>query len=291
MINVIKKQKSDKNVLLDKISKPIPTPIGNKANQELSVSPQLEKSISAYVPEVVLKKLQVGQNEWIGELRVVTIAFVSIHKDCMKNLDLMNHSVMTIQSAMYRHEGQMNKIIFDDKGLVCLCAMGLEVAHRDDPVRAVIAALYIKEKLQQLNIASSIGVTTGRIFCGSYGNNIRHDYSVIGETVNLASRLMTAASDCIFCDENTWEQSKEKINYDNAAQNIHVKGLDSEITVYKPLKYVDMGHHNHLVNTTTFIGRSKEKSMVAELLHKVKIKESPSRILILQGEGNRILYH
>lgn len=70
----------------------------------------------------------------------------------MKILDILNHSVMTIQSSIYKQEGQINKILYDDKGLVCLCAMGLEVGHKDDAWRAVSAGLCIKEKLSQLNI-------------------------------------------------------------------------------------------------------------------------------------------
>jgi hypothetical protein len=105
----------------------------NKTTFSEMESPAIEKAISSYVPEVVLKRLQAGQNEWIGisfstnvpkilgELRIVTILFVSIHRDCMKLLDILNHSVMTIQSSIYRYEGQINKILYDDKGIKIQC--------------------------------------------------------------------------------------------------------------------------------------------------------------------------
>jgi hypothetical protein len=48
------------------------------------------KLILSYVPEVVLKRLQVGHNEWIGELRVVTIVFININKEVLRSLELMN---------------------------------------------------------------------------------------------------------------------------------------------------------------------------------------------------------
>lgn len=96
--------------------RPITVHFGNRLPIPEVLPVELQRAISAYVPEVVLKKLQVGQNEWIGELRSVSILFVGIHRSCMKSLELMNQCIMAIQVAIYRHEGQINKIIFDDKG-------------------------------------------------------------------------------------------------------------------------------------------------------------------------------
>jgi class 3 adenylate cyclase len=62
------------------------------------------------------------------------------------------------------------------------------MAHSDDATRAVKASLSIQEKFEELQLICSIGIATGKVFCGSYGNEIRHDYSVLGMTVNLASR-------------------------------------------------------------------------------------------------------
>lgn len=212
--------------------------------------------------------------------------------------------------------------------------MGLELGHQDDSVRAVVASLYIKEQLEQINIRSrqtritfpklttlySVGITSGRTFCGSYGNTIRHDYSVIGKTVNLASRLMTFSRDDILCDQDTFEACKEKISFDEFPQIIHLKGIDQEIKAYKPLKFLDPNyariHHPHINSHTSFIGRIKEKGSVGDILQKLKMKspkvlpsiligdfklpkpidpsrlasETTPRILVIQGEGKQRIY-
>jgi hypothetical protein len=87
-------------------------------NSELAYKTRLEEKLSAYVPEVVLNCLVDGQNEWISELRVATIIFMSIDpKEILKSFELLDQSFRTIQEAIYRYEGQINKILFDDKGI------------------------------------------------------------------------------------------------------------------------------------------------------------------------------
>lgn len=131
--------------------------------------------------------------------RACSIIFFNIAKDVLRSIELMNHVFHAIQTAIYKYEGQVNKILYDDKGLVCLCAMGLEMGHSDDSIRAVIASLQARDKMEgillldfmvisELEVECLIGVASGSVYCGSYGTDQRHDYSVLGKTVNLASR-------------------------------------------------------------------------------------------------------
>jgi hypothetical protein len=102
---------------------------------------------------------------------------------------------------------------------------------------------------------------------------------------------MVAAEGGIFCDEITWEQSKDKVEYDTVHRKIQVKGLDSQINVYKPLREVidSTSSGNSIWVSTPFIGRQKEKGIITDVLHKLKIKDSSTKTLIIQGEGNSIL--
>ena len=60
-------------------------------------------------------------------------------------------------------------------------------------VRAVLSGLLICEKLFELGLSASVGVTTGTgIFCGVVGSKTRREYSVLGDSVNLAARLQGA---------------------------------------------------------------------------------------------------
>jgi adenylate cyclase len=91
---------------------------------------------------------------------------------------------------------------------------GAPVDHHDDPVRAVRAALEIKTELKRFNqhrirenrpeIKIGIGVNTGALVAGYIGSSQTMSYSVIGDTVNTASRLCAAATESqILITENT----------------------------------------------------------------------------------------
>ncbi len=91
---------------------------------------------------------------------------------------------------------------------------GAPVDHHDDPVRAVRAALEIETELKQFNqnrvrdnrpaIKIGIGINTGTLVAGYIGSSQTMSYSVIGDTVNTASRLCAAANEGqILITENT----------------------------------------------------------------------------------------
>lgn len=97
---------------------------------------------------------------------------------------------------------------------------------------------------------SSIGVTTGILFCGVVGHPQRHEYtgtesiylssflpllcvSVIGQKVNLAARLMMKFSGCITCDEVTMTKSALSPDQFKLQPNITLKGITNPENIYK----------------------------------------------------------
>ena len=135
---------------------------------QLLVRPPQE-SVRAYVPGTVAARLAAGQENWIGELRVVSVLFVNLPDlSYATTLERAQHTIQYLQQELYRFEGSINKLNLDDKGTSLLAALGLPpLAHEDDPRRAVHAAMAIRQRLLDLGLRSSIGVATGRVFCGS----------------------------------------------------------------------------------------------------------------------------
>lgn len=75
-------------------------------------------------------------------------------------------------------------------------------------------------------------ITTGNAFCGSVGSNARAEYAVVGDMINLAARLMTAADmGSILCDENTRDSSESFVQFGHATE-IPVKGKSENVRVY-----------------------------------------------------------
>jgi len=83
----------------------------------------------------------------------------------------------------------------DDKGSTLIAVFGLPpMAHEDDSVRGVIAAIQLVKELKKINCNCSCGITTGRVLGGVVGTSgSRREYSILGDKVNLAARLMGEA--------------------------------------------------------------------------------------------------
>jgi predicted ATPase len=109
------------------------------------------------------------------------------------------------------------------------------LSHEDDPSRAVKTALLIQKKLQQIEIKSSIGVTTGKAFCGAVGSEERREYAMVGDIVNLSARLMAKADGKVLVDNPTYTASKNQLRFNTLAP-IMVKGKNFPIEIYSPVK-------------------------------------------------------
>src|SRR5215208_506715 len=250
-----------------------------------------ENSLRPYIPGAVINRLTAGQSSWIAELRRVTVLFINL-PDLDQNTELENSQNIArlIQRSVYRYEGSINKINVDDKGITIVAALGLPpFSHEDDPARGVQAALMIRKELNNLKIHSNIGITTGRIFCGSVGNESRREYTIIGNAVNMSARLMAAAGGMaeliqkrgvpILCDRSTFDSAKDVVEFESFPQ-IYVKGRVDPVAVFHPFAV----KKSVIRPTTDLIGRQEEKTMMANALQELA-RGAPHQTIILQGEA------
>src|SRR5207249_12297327 len=137
-------------------------------------------------------RLEAGQTEWVGEMRQLTVLFMNLPGLTFRTPPHQAQAVMCeLQRALYHFEGSINKLSVDDKGVTLVAALGLPpLAHENDPVRGVQAALAMLTRLKSLGWSGSVGVATGRAFCGAYGSPVRREYTMIGKVVDLSARLM-----------------------------------------------------------------------------------------------------
>lgn len=114
--------------------------------------------------------------------------------------------VQLVQKCVYMHEGtpdslilfligSVNKLLMDDKGSTLVIVFGLPpLSHQDDSSRAVLMSFLMVSELMRLGVSCSMGVATGTVFTGVIGpSGSRREYSVMGDKVNLAARLMQEA--------------------------------------------------------------------------------------------------
>lgn len=164
-------------------------------------------SPQSYTPQYLAEKILSYKGALEGERKQVTVLFVDVSgfTAISERLDpedvhgLMNRAVDLMVGAVHRYEGTVTQFLGD--GIMAL--FGAPIAHEDHAQRAVHAALGIaralepyREDLQgRRGIAFEVrqGINTGLVVVGSIGSDLRMDYTAIGDTINVASRLEHAA--------------------------------------------------------------------------------------------------
>ena len=261
------------------------------SDQKLVIPETAEGSLRAYIPGAIINRLTAGQSSWIAELRRVTVLFIGLPDlDQKTELAEAQNLARLIQRSVYRYEGSINKINVDDKGITIVAALGLPpFSHEDDPARGVQAALMIRKELTKLNVRSTIGITTGRIFCGSIGNESRREYTTIGNAVNLSARLMGAAGRQdelivnygipILCDRATFDAAKDAVEFETLTPQ-QVKGRAEAVEVFHP---VDV-KKSVIRPKTELIGRQEEKTILANALQELS-RGTAHQTIVLLGEA------
>ncbi len=233
------------------------------------------------LPAVFLQR-QAGQNQFLSELRSATALFLHFHgpdydEDDRAGIKL-DRFYRWVQSIISRYEGNIIQVTTGDKGSYLYAAFGAPVAHDDDPVRAVSAALQLISLPEDLDFINDIqlGLASGQMRVGSYGSPDRQTYGILGNKTNLAARLMSAAAGSILCDETVYQATKDRFSYE-VLSPITLKGQEEPVAAYRPLEVnIRSG-----TRTEHLVGRATEKALLASSL--AEFKEGASRLIIIEG--------
>eukprot|EP00026_Physarum_polycephalum_P003508 Phypoly_transcript_03521.p1 GENE.Phypoly_transcript_03521~~Phypoly_transcript_03521.p1 ORF type:complete len:697 (+),score=125.84 Phypoly_transcript_03521:285-2093(+) len=111
----------------------------------------------------------------------------------------------------------------------------------------------------------SIGVSTGKAFCGNYGSkgHNRKEYTVIGDSVNTAARLMQKANKNILCDNSSYKFATTKVWFESL-DPVTLKGYDQPVPVFKP-DHVRISNRKSENSNRQLFGRSKELEILMKI--------------------------
>ncbi len=166
-------------------------------------------AIAPFLPDGLLPRLLSDPTATLeGEHRPVTVLFIDF-RDADALIDRLgaddpnaitprlNAGFDAARSVVARYEGVVNKIGAGPAGPHIIALFGAPRSHEDDPERAVRAAVEIQSALQGADLSGRhpvrIGINTGFVYAANVGSHARREYTVMGDEVNLAARLMTAA--------------------------------------------------------------------------------------------------
>ncbi|MBM3225635.1 MAG: tetratricopeptide repeat protein, partial [Candidatus Tectomicrobia bacterium] len=190
-------------------------------------------------------------------------------------------------------------------GLMAL--FGAPVAHEDHARRAVLAALGVQwslrgggnaslpDALARERLTVRMGLNTGLVVVGSIGDNLRMDYTAVGDTTNLAARLQQIAEpDTILISETTQRLVQGTLRLE-ALPAVQVKGKTASVVPYKVLgigtRRAQLAGRGERV-LSPFVGRDRELASLAELLRQVD--NGRGHVVGIVGEAgvgkSRLLY-
>jgi class 3 adenylate cyclase len=265
-----------------------------KTHKDLSPSPPFEapqESVAAletYIPGAIKSRISAGQIGWLAELRTVTVMFMNLPElDYRLGLAGAQEIMHDLQSTLYYYEGSLNKLIVDEKGATLLAAFGLPpFSHEDDALRATLVALEIQRKLSARQVQIRIGITTGQAFCGSIGNSLRREYTLVGQTVNLAVRLMQATGNVIeqgphiLADRTTMENTHQRMLFEELPPVI-VKGRNEPVAIFRP--QIERRHAVH--RSEALVGRQAEREQLGQAVTALREPGLQGRrVVVIEGE-------
>jgi adenylate cyclase len=221
----------------------------NAMVQGLIERDRLRETFGRYVTRQVADHLLANKVELGGELVPVTVLFsdirsfttISERMPPRELLDFLNVYFSSMVESVMAHDGVVDKFIGD----AIMAVFGAPVPRPDDALNAVKAALEMRRRLAKMNegfrarglpeIRAGIGLHTGEVVAGNMGHIERMEYTVIGDAVNLASRLegMTKELACdVLLSEDLYAKVSDQVDAE-PLRRIHVKGREQDVMVYR----------------------------------------------------------
>jgi len=224
--------------------------------EDISNEKRMKSTMSRYLDSSLADRIMEGGKDFLGgKSTTATILFSDIRGfttlteelGAQSTVSLLNEYFTLMVDCIQREGGMLDKFIGD----AIMAAFGIPVSHEDDEDRAVRSAVNMIRSLNDWNgrrlsegekpVDIGIGLNTDIVVSGNIGSPKRMDYTLIGDGVNLASRLEGACKQYhtrILISENTFKKLRGTYRIREIDQVI-VKGKTETVGIYEVLDYHD----------------------------------------------------
>jgi len=254
--------------------------------------------IKNYIPPELARKILNAGKQIESERRHVTVLFADVvgftalseKMDVELVSTILNDCFRGLISTILKYEGTIDKFIGD--GIMAI--FGAPLAHENDPERAARCGLDMLADIERFNNQTAIelpsrlglhvGLHSGMVIAGNVGSDLRMNYSVIGDTVNLAARLVELApSGEIYLTAET-QKLIAHLAVSEGPFRMTLKGKASPVPVYK-LRSLKTGgeEKDGGIGRNEFVGREKEIAAIRRACESVLDKNQVT--LCIQGEA------
>lgn len=222
-----------------------------RSHEELARRLVERQALERYLSPTIAEKILANPDEIHlgGENQTVTVLFSDIrgftrmseHMEPHAVVELLNEYFTEMTDAIFDSGGTLDKYLGD--GIMAL--YGAPIPKADDALRAAKTAMEMQRSLAALNreweskgqqpLRMGVGINTGTVTAGNIGSTKRMDYTVIGDAVNLASRLCSnAAPGQILVSDSTYLQLNGRIQ-GRRLDPIRVKGKETPVELHEIL--------------------------------------------------------
>ncbi len=226
----------------------------SKLYERILQEERLRNTLTRYLPQPLVDKIISEKSELYlgGESKEITVMFADIRGFTSISeklephdvVDMLNEFFTLMTEEIFKEGGTLDKYIGD-----CIMSFfGAPIPQKDHAKRAILVALRMLKHLDALkrqwldvgkvysdsikNFSIGIGINSGRAVVGNIGTMKRMDYTAIGDTVNLASRLEGISErNQIVISEYTYEHVKDIVDV-TPLDLITVKGREKPVRIY-----------------------------------------------------------
>src|SRR5215208_620425 len=228
------------------------------------------------------------------ERRQVTVLFADLsgYTAVAERMDpeavkgLIDRVLMRLGEEVEGYGGTVDKYIGDN----VMAIFGAPVAHEDDEERAVRAGLGMQFAMTEVNedlpegveFDLRVGINTGEVLAGAVGQ----DYTVVGDTVNVAARLQSAARPgSVTVGERTMRASTGAIRYEEL-EPLHLKGKAEPVPAWEALavRAEQAVGRAAAPREAPLVGRAHELSTLEAIFERVELERAP-HLVTLVGEA------
>ncbi|RJP29406.1 MAG: TIR domain-containing protein [Actinobacteria bacterium] len=274
------------------------TSMGISPGDEASSFSPILSTPSTSAPAHLKERILSTRSSLEGERKQVTVLFADVvgftslseRLDPEEVGDLIRPAVEIMAEEIRRNEGTVAQFLGD--GLMAL--FGAPLAHEDAPQRAIHAALSIqrrlaeygeKLKLKGIRFKMRVGINTGLVVVGRIGDDLTMEYTALGDTVNLASRMESAAEPgTVQVAENTFRLTEGYFDFSDLGE-IEVKGKEEPVHAWRVLGALPArGRISASLSRglSPFVGREKELDQLTERY--IQAKAGHGQVVGVVGE-------
>ncbi|MDX1428694.1 MAG: AAA family ATPase, partial [Rhodothermales bacterium] len=253
-----------------------------------SLGDHLVEQCAHFIEPVLYEKAATGLAGFEADFREVTCLFVRygglrLDGDVTRALSVLNELYGFVQESASTYRAVINRVELGDKGLVFLFILGAPKAMESKCTLASRLAMKLTRPPEIHGITTQAGIATGYGFCGDVGAPYRKEYTVTGEVVNLAARLMTyAEAGGVYLDECTRSRIDRRL-VATEIPGVALKGMPDAVTIYR--LHSEGRHHRDTgaIKRDRLVGREEELETLSGLYHETRL--GLGHICLVTGEA------